>query len=384
MVKYYKTKKGYYYKIYNNGFRKRISATEFSNKGKVKIQIRVSPKIKILKYEKPKIKLVIKPKIDTCKTFHDIFRVIGKPFAAGTYGSIYNIETKNKLLYRSKTLIMKVLSTQDACMDAEKEFKKHLQIYKAFIELPNTHLLRKYAVISKPLHYCNESITIDSKTYPCFIIMEKLNGIPMDVLREYAPANDYVSSLPESMVHLAWNRNSDVVWLFTGKHHPDGHSRPTDNFYGIDYRKKVSETNPNRGYFSSEDNPLIDHLLYRYQSDLTKLTIREIIWQIYAFIYFKCNMAPLDIEILFGIHNGELKINILDFGMVTELKIYRDDEIPTDVRANAISLVSTFYKADIMNSVLLNSVLYDISQDLYLPTDGGLGKETFIKYKDIV
>ena len=382
MVKYYKTKKGYYYKKHNDGSRKRVSKIEYHN-GKIKLKGN-TPKIKILKYQKPKIKFIIKPKIDTCNAFHDIFRVIGKPFAAGTYGSIYNIETKDTLLYPSKTLIMKVLSAQDDCMDAEQEFKKHLRIYNEFIKLPNDHLLRKYVVISKPLHYCNESITVDLKTYPCFIIMEKLMGVPMDILREYTPANDYVNSLPDSMVHLAWNRNSDVVWLFTGKHHPDGHYRPPDNFYGIDFHEEISESNPNRGYFSSEDNPLIDHLIHTYHSDLTKLTIREIIWQTYAFIYFKCKMAPLDIEILFGLHNGELKINILDFGMVTELKMYKDEELPTEMRANTIASLSTYSNADIMNSVLLNSVLYDISTDLYLPVEGVVDKERFIAYKDIV
>jgi len=218
----------------------------------------------------------------SCENIPTDLKLIG----AGGFGEIYE----------SGGIIIKAIKDDKDCQAARKEMENQMKIYKAFEKLKSVKLPFNIKV-SRPLGSCDNSIIIDGKHFSCYFLMEKLYGIPIEMLKQYRSldkiSDDYLKNLDSLMLHLSQNSDFD------------------EQVFGIKYDgSKIDVENPPRGYFTNRDGKLLDEMGIK--------DMREIIGFIYGYIFYHAGMDPKDIEITLGIDNGKYVINVLDFGMISE------------------------------------------------------------------
>ena len=296
---------------------------------------------------------------NTCITFDpNSLKLIG----SGGYGRVF--ETADGK-------IIKAIMNKKACEEASLEMAKQLKVYKAFNILnqidTNTNqinnelvkLVQKYVKVSKPLKSCDDNFKIGKDVYSCFIMMTKLNGIPIKVYDELDISMDKIDP---GYLKVLYENNQDIMLQLSLN------SEFTPNFYGVEYSKKlISDRNPPRGFFTNEQAEIINKLNKNniYQLPLSSNSIKQIMGFIYGFIFYYARIVPTDIELTLGYNSsGEFEINVLDFGMTIDL----DDIDNTPILPRNRNII------DIFNSSLTNEQKYekleeetklDIGIDLY-------------------
>lgn len=276
--------------------------------------------------------------------------------AGGGFGTVYLLNDGS---------VIKAIYGKESCQEAQIEYGKQLRIYNSFKELKKNNkysssriinLVNEYVKISKPYNFMDKSTKINDTTYSCTIRMSRLNGISLknfskldsNIINRFS--KEFLESRGldfEIMGHLALN--SDISGV-----------------YGITYTNKlISNKNPPRGFFITENSGLLDKLRKTFKLQLSNNEIKEIIGFIYGYIMFNTNIIPIDIEITLGLYNNKFKINVLDFGMCFNLDNINDNPI--------LPRTVTFF--DILNNNKLSSIEKynkiieqgkdDISIDLY-------------------
>ena len=254
------------------------------------------------------------------------YKEVAKPIGAGGFGTIFQLSS-------NKEEVIKAIYSRESCHEAQIEYMKQQRIYNSFKRLkenkgeeerqsPIIKMVNKLVKISKPISYMDRKAVINNRIFACTITMTKLNGIPLrdminidkNVLNRFDKEFIEERTLDfEIMAHLALN--SDIGGV-----------------YGITFGNKalVSDKNPPRGYFITEESGLLDNIREMYNVDLTDSDFKQIIGFIYGRIMFDTNIIPIDIEIalgLYGKNKNKIKINVLDFGMTFDLENIRDNKV---------------------------------------------------------
>lgn len=294
-----------------------------------------------------------------------------KILGAGGFGTVYLLPNNN---------VIKAIKDHTNCMAAEEEMKKQRDIYASFVELQNLkadeeliNLVKKYVVLSDPLNAKNEPITINDHIYSCYFEMTRLVGIPLNIYEQFDMNID--NSFDKE--YLAQHK-SDFFILLQLTYNTD----LPNKIYGTNYsRAKISDKNPLRGYFISEnDVSILNFLRNYYNLLLSDNQIQQIIGFIYGWIFFKAKYVPIDIEIALGYDSltKEFKINVLDFGMTFFYNVNNVDEIKHDFKYDQILKALNTYisetplekrNVDGIIENIQNKVLDNIDYDLYASTE---------------
>ena len=284
-----------------------------------------------------------------------------KVIGAGGFGTVYQMPNGN---------VIKAIVSATACDDAAVELGKQQLAYDVFenLSLINSNnpkfstlnLINKYVRVSKPIESHDEPFVADNKQYACYFVMEKLNGIPLSMLVQAEP-NSLESIDPafikkqgmdyEIMVQLTYN------------------SELSEKIYGSNYSKaKISENNPPRGYFISDQAKLLDSFRELYGLTLTNDQIKEMIGFIYGILFYYGKLIPVDIEITLGYYDGEFKINVLDFGLTINLNDLANIPI-TPNTSEFVKILSKSIPDEEKFRELERTTIEQLSIDLYCELD---------------
>jgi hypothetical protein len=170
--------------------------------------------------------------------------------------------------------------------------------------------IRPYVRVSEPLSFADAPQQIQQYHYRCSVTMRKLNGIPLAIYEEWDTAQVksrfddlFLRQIDhdqfEVMTHLAFN---GVI----------------QGFFGRTYSAaQLGYDNPPRGYFTTKGAGFLSFLREKYGLALSDTELESMIGFIYGWIYYACDIVPIDIEITLGLNreSGLFEVNVLDFGM---------------------------------------------------------------------
>lgn len=289
-----------------------------------------------------------------------------KVLGAGGYGIVYALPNGDAL---------KAIYSRDACNKASIEFGKQRRIYTCFEQLRHCRdrseivsLVNRYVHIAKPITFSDENVELENTRYECSLTMQRLNGLPLafyetfdgrDTIKQrFAP--DYYASLStqgdQLMGHLAFNSQIGGI-------------------QGVKYsRGLISRTNPARGYFILKESGFLDFLRKEHAFPLSDSQLEQIMAFVYGWIYYACDLIPLDIEMALGynVEQARFELNVMDFGWVFDKRL---------VSENAIAPFTTpFFKifddaarlgqsVEEREAAILAETLYFLTLDLYLAVE---------------
>lgn len=283
---------------------------------------------------------------------------------------------------REPNVVTKAIYRQnEGCMKAVIEYGKQSQIYNCINCLhgcddPLVKLINKYVRVAKPISYIDSAITINDVTYGCMVKMQKLNGLPLSVYEAYDPRivsqiePSYRKELDNIQAHLSYN--SDITGLF-----------------GVKYSKaSITRQNPPRGYFSNAETGFFKFLRekYIYKLPLSDEQLEQMIGFVYGWIFFSCEVIPLDIEFTLGLNplTHEYELNVLDFGMTFDKR-----QLTNNINAFESRRFFTIYgdktlSAGEREQELLERIIEDTGIDLYVSLDeGSVSREAFLITKNL-
>ena len=270
----------------------------------------------------------------------------------------------------------------EGCNKALIEYDKQSRIFKCIDCLKTckdetVQLVNRYVRIAEPLGFNNELLTVNDVKYDCSLKMRKLTALPLSVYEAYDPSivnriePSYRAQLGALMAHLSYNS-------------------PLTGIFGVKYSSAlISRENPPRGYFANQESGFFEFLRKRapIKLRLSDKQIESIIGFVYGWIYFACDIIPLDIEFTLGINpvTQEYEINVLDFGMTF-------DKRAIDTNANAFETrrFLTIYGNPTLSQVvreeeLLETVMSDTGLDLYASLDeGSISRAAFLTTKNLM
>lgn len=280
-------------------------------------------------------------------------RVLG----AGVYGTIF-------LLPDDTVMKAKRLASAQ-CASVEHEYDMHNAIYNAFQDLRTQYAengiarsrylqrnsysptsaqytmdwiqneIAKNIMVSMPIEYNPFPVEINGAKYECTLTMERLRGVPFELLQKYDLTlarhfePEYLAShatqhktpgLSESfatnteiMGQLFFNEPDGIPGMLRFDKKEDG------------TRYKVSATHPSPGYAITLKSNMLDKLMPALEAqDLPLRTLQEIIGFATGWIFYYAKIFPHDIEIalglyprgtLEGIDRDEYRVNVMDFGL---------------------------------------------------------------------
>lgn len=222
---------------------------------------------------------------------------------------------------------IKGLFGEGVCISAKEEFEKQQIIWESFYSLSRMDkggfstkakraltLVEKYVKISRPLSSCNRRVIINEHEYDYSFSMELLNGVPIQ---------DYIDIIGDSE---AFNLSDDYLNCagegFQPMLHLSSNSEIPSKFFTNIYTQRIIHCgDPLRGFFMSLDEiRLLEGILDKYNSELTVEDIALMMGFIYGWIYYATEIISRDIEITLGVYNGEVKVNVLDFGATVDMR----------------------------------------------------------------
>lgn len=272
---------------------------------------------------------------------------------AGGFGTVYLLKNG---------LVLKGIRDKKSCGEAKIEFDKQKKIYDSFEKLKKIdidddfiNLVKKNIVISKPIDSCQNNLTINNDTYSCYILMSKLNGIPIKIYNKLDRESlnkfdkNYLDGKGEKfeiMTQLTFNLET------------------SSGFYGIEYTKtKINNKNPPRGYFITENSDFLNKLRNDYNFKLSDEQLQKIIGFIYGWIFYDTQIVPIDIEIALGLYDNEFKINILDFGLTFDINNYK---IENHIRHSSYkNIMNSSISHNEKMKKIIDETRSDISMDIY-------------------
>jgi hypothetical protein len=280
-------------------------------------------------------------------------------------------------------IVMKAFyKNNDGCNKAQIEYDKQLRVFKCIDCLKTckdetVKLVNRYVRVAEPLGFHNEPVTVNDVTYDCSLKMRKLTALPLSLYEAFDPSLEnriepaYKEQLGVLMAHLSYNS-------------------PLTGIFGVKYSSApISRENPPRGYFANQESGFFDFLRKRapIKLRLSDKQIESIIGFVYGWIYFACDIIPLDIEFTLGINpmTQEYEINVLDFGMTFDKRA-----IDTNANAFETQRFLSIYGNPTLSQVareeeLLETVMNDTGLDLYASLDEGtISRTAFLTTKNLM
>lgn len=298
-----------------------------------------------------------------------------KVLGAGGDGIVFldlrDPERVTKAIYRNN----------QACSKARTEYDKQQRIYECLQCLyqcdddPLVNLIKQYVRIAKPISFTDAPVDMNGIRYECAFSMTRLNQLPMlfydtfdrGITRRIEP--HYKEQLGGLMAHLSFNS-------------------PISGVFGIKFSSaNITRENPPRGYFSNAETGFFDFLRREYGFSLSDEALQRIMAFMYGWIYFKCDIIPLDIEFTLGFNQQtrQIELNVLDFGMTFDKRAPRSNMNAFETR-RFLSIYGSSSNTSLLDreTALLERVLDDTGLDLYLALDeGSEARATFMSAQNL-
>lgn len=283
---------------------------------------------------------------------------------------------------KSDVVIKALYENNEACTKARIEFEKQVKIYHCIsclkeCDSPLVALINRYVKVPKPLVYSDAPVMVNNNFYDCSVKMERLHALPLSLYKAFDPTilsridPAYQEQVGGIMAHLSFNS-------------------PITGLFGVKYSKaQINAQNPPRGYFSNAETGFFDFL--RTQAvdklPLSDEELESMMGFIYGWIYFSCDIIPLDIEFTLGLNpeTHQYEINVLDFGMTFDKQALKNNISGFESRRffgiyGDRSLSNIEREGD-----LLERVIEDTGLDLYTSMDeGSVSRQYFLISKDLM
>jgi hypothetical protein len=279
-----------------------------------------------------------------------------EPIGAGGYGIVYLLPDGN---------VVKAIYSRTACDEAHVEYKKQKRVYDCLEKLhrcedPFVAQFIPYIHVAKPLSYSDEPLVFDSSKYACSFTMSRLNALPLAFYNAYDATYfkqrfepHYLTTLEPQhygiMTHLAFN--SEVPGL-----------------YGATYSKtRISKQNPPRGYFVNKESGFLAFLRREYNLKWSDQFLERMMGFIYGWIYFTCDIIPIDIEFTLGYNQTtkEFELNVLDFGMTLDKRHLTENPVVPRTDPFLAIYDNSQLSSEEKEAAILSQTLNDIDIDLY-------------------
>lgn len=236
-----------------------------------------------------------------------------KLIGGGEHSTLFRLENGH---------ILKAITKLESCNQAGKEFTKQRRIYDCFNRLASRdhgkhrllNQIKEYVIISEPMTHQNEPIVINNKQYACSLEMSALKGLPMEMIQSVD------NKLDRYYTATYWNQtklNNDEIML-----HLSFNNHEKSRLFGVNINELVSENNPSRGYFFNRHDAeeWIESLRMDYNFPLHINDLEEMVGFIYGWIFYACQIIPLDVEMTLGFYDGKFKLNVLDFDRTFDMR----------------------------------------------------------------
>ena len=229
----------------------------------------------------------------------------GGAIAINTYTSVLGSGGFGLILAEpSGSRVVKLYYDPGACRDMNKEFEMLQRVYTAFQEHPIPQVL-----VPQPIQVDNTPFQYQGREVLCGIEMSRLQ--PIALMRD----------AKNPMVHVILKKEYEAMEMINKE-------------LGRGYGKPISDENPSRGFFAGPtyiEETLLPSLSAEQKGILTSTAkISETLGKIFGVILGVAGVIPNDVEYCLVMHNGQLHIAVLDFGMAIEFPTGRTkDEVTT-------------------------------------------------------
>jgi len=303
-----------------------------------------------------------------CETIHT---EIGDRIGGGGHGDIYELGSRN---------VVKGIRERSNCDNADTEFEIQKLVYEDVACITSQdpvtkweEIAKQYAVVPKPITFCNREQNIKNVLYECTVVMELIDGIKIDNILNINPeardslSEEYMSLNGDSrsLIHLALNLEG------------------VERFYGAK-EGVVSLANPSRGYVATlypKESILLESLRAGVPGlprlELNHSDITNTIGYLYANMFYHTHIIPLDVEFVLGVRDGNYIIGIIDFGLSIDMNNPETWKKKPEYKQLLSSRASKTEKVDNLRMMVMD----DISLDLYCNLDPQYKDEPFSGFK---
>lgn len=263
---------------------------------------------------------------------YDGLSIIG----AGASGVIYVLPNGHVMKAMSPTTAMPAV-----CALAEKEYHMQLRVFAMFQSLHDwSHdvlpevvdndytayiamLVATNVVVPKPIRFSSTPVQINGRTYECALEMERLHGIPLSRFNAADPTT-YARFDPTYLAKRGFEMEVMGQLAFGSGEYEGIHGQRS--LYGL-----IGDTNPTAGYFMEKSSIMLDHFRTRYGEEknltLSNAELSEVIGFIYGWFVCHGHLMPTDIEIALGVYGNMTRVNVLDFGFVSDVDTIADSAL---------------------------------------------------------